>query len=110
MPTVQDYRHLEAAAKSAGPSWTIIRLAVGLGDAVARDVVWGRKAGELIAPAKAARVTPAAITDLAGAAAAVLTWAGHDGEVLEMTGPDAIGWDDVGKLAGVPFRAVPDDE
>lgn len=110
MPTVQDYRQLEAAAKNAGPSWTIIRLGAGLSDAVARDVVWGRKAGELVAPAKDARVTPAAITDLAEAAAAVLTQAGHEGEVLEMTGPNAIGWDDLAKLAGVPFRAVPDDE
>jgi NAD(P)H dehydrogenase (quinone) len=110
MPTVQDYRRLEAAVKSAGPSWTVIRLGVGLGDAVARDVVWGRKAGELVAPAKDARVTPAAVTDLAEAAAAVLTRTGHEGEVLEMTGPDAIGWHDVAELAGVPFRAVPDDE
>jgi NAD(P)H dehydrogenase (quinone) len=110
VPAVQDYRHLEAAAKSAGPGWTILRLAVGLGDAVARDVVWGRKTGELVAPAKDASVAPAAVTDLAEAAAAVLTQAGHEGEVLEMTGPNAIGWHDLAKLAGVPFRAVPDDE
>jgi NAD(P)H dehydrogenase (quinone) len=97
-------------AKSAGPSWTIIRLGVGFGDAIARDVAWGRKAGELVAPAKDAMVTPAAVTDLAEAAAAVLTQDGHEGEVLEMTGPNAIGWHDVAKLAGVPFRAVPDDE
>ena len=110
MPAVQDYRRLEAAVKSAGPSWTVIRLSVGLGDAVARDVVWGRKAGELVAPAEDARVTPAAVTDLAEAAAAVLTQAGHEGEVVELTGPDAIGWHDVAKLAGVPFRAVSDEE
>lgn len=110
MPAVQDYHRLEAAAKGAGPSWTIIRLGVGLGDAVARDVVWGRKAGELVAPAKNARVTPAAVTDLAEAAAAVLAQAAHEGEILEMTGPDAIGWDELAQLAGVPFRALPDDE
>jgi NAD(P)H dehydrogenase (quinone) len=110
MPTVQDHRPLEAAAKTAGPDWTIIRLGVGFGDALARDVVWGRKAGELVAPAKDAKVTPAAVTDLAEAAAVVLTQAGHEGEVLEMTGPDAIGWHDLATLAGVPFRAVPDDE
>jgi NAD(P)H dehydrogenase (quinone) len=110
MPAVQDYRRLEAAAKSAGPDWTIIRLSVGFGDAIARDVVWGRKAGELVAPAKDAWVTPAAITELAEAAAVVLTQAGQEGEVLEMTGPDAIGWHDVAELAGVPFRAVPAGE
>ena len=31
-------------------------------------------------------------------------------KVLEMTGPDAIGWHDVAELAGVPFRAVPAGE
>jgi NAD(P)H dehydrogenase (quinone) len=110
VPVVQDYHPLEAAAKSAGPSWTILRMSAGIADAVARDVVWGRKTGELVAPAKDARATPAAVTDLADAAAAVLAQDGHEGEVLELTGPDAIGWDDLAKLAGVPFRAVPADE
>jgi NAD(P)H dehydrogenase (quinone) len=110
VPVVQDYHPLEAAAKSAGPSWTILRMSAGIADAVARDVVWGQKTGELVAPAKDARATPAAVTDLADAAAAVLTQDGYEGEVLELTGPDAIGWDDLAKLAGVPFRAVPPDE
>lgn len=110
MPTVQDYRQLEAAAKTAGPDWVILRLSTGMADALARDVVWGRQVGELVAPAKDACVTPAAITDLAEAAAAVLTHPGYDGEVFELTGPNQIRWDDLAELAGVPFRAVSDDE
>jgi NAD(P)H dehydrogenase (quinone) len=110
VPAVQDYVPIEAAARSAGPDWTIIRLGFGLGDALARDVVWGRRTGELVAPAADARVTPAAVTDLAEAAAVVLTQDGHDGAVLELTGPDAIGWPDLAELAGVPFRDIPDAE
>ena len=110
VPMVQDYLHLEAATKDAGPSWTILRLGTGLADAVARDVVWARKAGELVAPAENARVAPAAIPDLAEAAAAILTGAGSEGEVLELTGPSTVDWHDLAKLAGVPFRPIDDDD
>ncbi|TDW18279.1 NAD(P)H-binding protein [Kribbella kalugense] len=110
MPTVQDYRELEAAVRAAGPSWTIVRLAAGLPDALARDVAWGRKTGELVAPANGASVTPAALTDLAEASAAVVLSTDLDSAVVELTGPDAIGWDKLADLAGVPFRAVTDDE
>jgi NAD(P)H dehydrogenase (quinone) len=110
MPTVQDYRELEADVKAAGPTWTILRMAVGLADAVARDVVWGRQKGELVAPAKGASITPAATVDLAAGAAAALVSRSLDGAVVELTGPDAIGWDELAAIAGVPFRAVSDDE
>ncbi|MGH3187279.1 MAG: hypothetical protein ACRDPY_24920 [Streptosporangiaceae bacterium] len=34
----------------------------------------------------------------------------HDGTVLELTGPDDLGWSDLAEAAGVPFRAVSDEE
>ncbi|MGH3187280.1 MAG: NAD(P)H-binding protein [Streptosporangiaceae bacterium] len=49
MPSVQNYRALESAVKAAGPSWAILRLNIGMADALARDVVWGQQMGELIA-------------------------------------------------------------
>ena len=96
--------------RDAGPAWTIVRLGYGLADAVARDVVWAKAGGELIAPAAGARVTPAAVADLAEATAVVLSTPGHDRVVHELTGPDAITWDDLAGLAAVPFRAVDNDE
>jgi NAD(P)H dehydrogenase (quinone) len=108
--SVQDYRELEKRLKGAGPAWTILRLGYGLADAVARDVAWGRRGGELVAPAADGKVTPAAVTDLAEATAAVLTTPGHEQSVLEVTGPDAVGWADLARLAGVPYRPVTDDE
>jgi len=109
VPLVQDYVGLEARLRSAGPAWTILRTSTGLADALARDVVWARRAGELVAPADGARATPAALADLAEAAAVVLASDGHDGVVHELTGPDAVTWDDLAALAGTPFRAVTED-
>jgi NAD(P)H dehydrogenase (quinone) len=109
LPAVQDYKHLEALVTTAGPAWTILRLGYGLPVALARDVVWARAGGELVAPAAGARVTPADVTDLAEAAAVVLAQPGHDGAVHELTGPDSITWDQLAELAELPFRAVTDD-
>jgi NAD(P)H dehydrogenase (quinone) len=110
VPAVQDYKDLEAVATSAGPAVTILRMASGLADALARDVVWGRAGGELVAPAARAAATPAAIADLAEAAAAVLAEPSHHDLAYELTGPDQVTWDQLAELAGVPFRAVSDDE
>ena len=84
---VQDYKDLEAAATNAGPAVTILRMAYGLADALARDVVWGKASGELVAPAAHAAVTPAAVADLAEAAAAVLAEPSHNDLAYELTGP-----------------------
>lgn len=110
LPVIQDYQELETLVKTAGPAWTILRLGYGLATATARDVVWGRAGGELVAPAAGARVTPAAVSDLADATAAVLTQPGHDHVVHELTGPDQLTWDDLASLAGVPFHPVDEDE
>ena len=110
MPSVQNYRELEAVLKAAGPAWTIVRLNIGLADALARDVVWGRQMGEIVAPARGASAAPAAISDLAAATAIALASPQHEGEVLELTGPDELDWNDLAAAAGVPFRAVSDQE
>jgi len=110
LPAVQDYKDLEALVTTAGPAWTILRLGYGLPVALARDVVWARAGGELVAPAAGARVTPADVTDLAEAAAVVLAQPGrHDSVVHELSGPDSITWDELAELADLPFRAVTDD-
>jgi NAD(P)H dehydrogenase (quinone) len=110
MPSVQNYRELETALKAAGPSWTILRLNIGMADALARDVVWGRQMGELVAPAQNASAAPAAISDLAAATAIVLTSQQYEGDVMELTGPEDISWNDLARAAGAPFRAVSDKE
>jgi NAD(P)H dehydrogenase (quinone) len=116
LPVVQDYAQSERLVRAAGPSWTILRLGYGLADAVARDVTWARRDGELTAPAGDARCVPAAAADLATAAAAAIVEPGHENARYELTGPRAIGWSDLAALAGsidgrdIRYRAVPDDE
>ena len=108
--SVQNYAKLEQQVKQAGPAWTILRFGHGLADALARDVTWARSGGELVAPAADGTVTPAAVSDLAEATAAVLNSPGNDQSTLELTGPDAISWQDLAQLAGVLYRPVSDDD
>ena len=116
LPQVQDYAQSERLARKAGPSWTILRLGYGLADAVARDVIWARRDGELIAPAGRARCVPAAVSDLADAAAITIAGTGHENTTYELTGPRAIDWNDLAALAGsidgrsIRYRAVDEDE
>jgi NAD(P)H dehydrogenase (quinone) len=116
LPNVQDYAQSERLVRSAGPSWTILRLGYGLADAVARDVIWARRDGELTAPAADARCTPAAASDLADAAAVTIAGPGHENTTYELTGPRAIDWSDLAALAAsidgrsIRYRSVEDDE
>jgi uncharacterized protein YbjT (DUF2867 family) len=71
----------------------------------------GLQAGEVLAPAGAARITVAATADLAEAAARVLVEPAPV-HLYELTAPDAISWQDVAALATetggklIPYRAV----
>lgn len=113
---VQDYVASEALVRSAGPKWTILRFGAGLADALARDVIWARRDGELVAPAAQATSVPAAARDLAEATARVATGARHENKLYELTGPRAIDWSDLASLASEadatrrPYRAVTDAE
>jgi NAD(P)H dehydrogenase (quinone) len=108
LPAAADYPATEALVRARPGPWTIVRLTYGMAASLARDVRMART--ELVAPAGTARATPAHVDDLAEAVAGVLTSSGHDGRTYELTGPDAITWDDLAGLAGVPYRAVSDDE
>lgn len=116
LPEVQDYAASEALLRSAGPDWTILRLGYGLADTLARDVLWGRRDGELVAPAGDATSAPAAVSDLAAVAGLVAAGTEHSGQVYELTGSRAIGWKELAELASepnrdsVPYRSVTDDD
>jgi NAD(P)H dehydrogenase (quinone) len=116
LPQVSDYPATETRAMAAGIPATILRLTCDLAALVAREVRWAVAAGTLIAPAGRARTTPAAITDLAEGTANVLREAGHEGVTYELTGPDAVSWDDLAALASsisgkkVRYQPVEDRE
>ena len=116
MPEVSDYPATEARARAARIPVTILRLTSDLAALVARDVRWAIAAGTLTAPAAQARITPAAVTDLAEATASVLREAGHEGVTYELTGPGPVSWDDLAALASsisgknVRYQPVDDRE
>jgi NAD(P)H dehydrogenase (quinone) len=116
MPEVSDYPATETRARAARTPVTIMRLTSDLAALVARDVRWAVAAGTLTAPAGQARITPAAVTDLAEATANVLREAGHEGVTYELTGPDPVSWDDLAALASsisgknVRYQPVEDRE
>lgn len=116
MPEVSDYPATEARARAARIPVTILRLTSDLAALVARDVRWAIAAGTLTAPAAQARITPAAVTDLAEATANVLREAGHEGVTYELTGPGPVSWDDLAALASsisgknVRYQPVDDRE
>lgn len=113
---VADFPGTEKLVAASNTAWTILRLTYGMAASLARDVHWATGTGTLAAPAGDARTAPAAVGDLADATANVLTEAGHEGRTYELTGPDAITWDDLAALAGslagtrIGYRDVPDDD
>ncbi|WEO92927.1 NAD(P)H-binding protein [Streptomyces sp. FXJ1.172] len=116
LETVSDFPETESLVAASGASWTVLRLTYGMSASLARDVQSALTVGTLAAPAGGARATPAAVGDLADATANVLSGIGHDGKTYELTGPDAITWDDLATLATtlagkeIGYRPVPDEE
>jgi NAD(P)H dehydrogenase (quinone) len=116
LPHVGDFAESERVVREAGPAWTILRLGYGIADALAREIIWAREDGELVAPAADARATPASVSDLIAAAATTVIETGHENACYEITGPRAIDWPDLAALAGslddraIKYRAVDDDE
>ncbi|MFL6118404.1 NAD(P)H-binding protein [Actinophytocola sp.] len=111
-----DYRQTEKLLSGSGMAFSVLRLTYGLADVVARDVRTALGTGVLTAPAGTARTAPAATGELAEATANALVESGHDGAVLELTGPDAITWHDLAALAStlagtdIAYRSVSEQE
>ncbi|MFJ8882423.1 NAD(P)H-binding protein [Streptomyces sp. NPDC102402] len=85
----------ETAVRSSGAAWTILRpgwFAQNFSEGVFLD---GVRAGELALPTGDGRAAFVDADDIAAVAAAALTEDGHEGEVYELSGPRALGIDDV---------------
>lgn len=109
--SLADFADTERAVREQPLPWTILRVGYGLATALARDVVAARRDGVLTAPAGPARAAVAATADQAEAAARVLAEPGaHDGREYDLTGPDAIGWAELARLAGEGIEYRPESE
>ncbi|GAA3287583.1 NAD(P)H-binding protein [Dactylosporangium vinaceum] len=111
LASTADFAGTERAVRALPVAWTIVRVGYGLAAALARDVLAARRDGVLTAPAGDARLAVGAAGDQAEATAHVLAAeAGeHDGRTYDLTGPDAIGWDELAQLAGpgIQYRPEP---
>ena len=110
---VRDHRLTEAALRSSGVPYTILRnqtYADGLVTRGAKAIA----AGEIVTNAARGKWAPVARADCAAAAAAVLTQPGHEGKTYDITGPDFISEREFAamltQITGRPVRVVDVDD
>ncbi len=108
------HAHIEAHLSASGLSSVLLEPAFMMSNLLGgADGV--RQAGAIFLPAAGAKIAMIDPRDVAEVAAAVLTGDGHDGRRYELTGPEAITFDDVAEqlsaVIGRPvgFVPVPDD-
>jgi len=111
---VPDHAGTEKALRESGLQWTALRnnLYAHMQVPTVQQAI---ASGRLVTNAGDGRVAYVTREDCAAVAAAVLTQDGHDGKAYDVTGPDALGADDLaalaGKLGGTPVEVVHlDDE
>lgn len=105
-----DHTATERAIREAGLTHTFLRNTFYTEELVRPDVLAAAAdAGELAAPRLDHPLVTATIADLALAASAVLTGAGHEDAVYELRGP---GWTypQLAELLGVAYRELSDEE
>jgi uncharacterized protein YbjT (DUF2867 family) len=99
-------RHLQAS----GVPWVILRPRYYMSNLLG-FVETVRSAGAVFAPAEGVKVPMVDPLDVAATAAVVLRDDGHEGRTYELTGPEAVTFDDVAAqlsdLTGGPVRFVP---
>lgn len=109
------HRATEAALRAGGTAWTILRNSL-YAEFQVPEAEQALATGELHHNRGDGRVAYVSREDCAAAAAAVLAGAGEPGEILEITGPQALDADDLaalyGDLGGRPVTsvAVADDD
>ena len=111
-PLFRAHARVFAAIEHTGVAATNLRNAI-YAEVIAGEVTGAIQTGELAAPVDGARVAPVLRTDLAAATATVLLDdSGHEGKAYDLTGPDAVGWDELAALASeragkpIPFRPI----
>jgi NAD(P)H dehydrogenase (quinone) len=116
LPVMSDFAGSEALLRSLSPGATILRTTYGIAQTVGRDVTAAIASGTLAAPAADARTAPAHIDDLAEAAARVLAFGEHPGQLCTLTAADTIDWSDLAELAStiagkqIAYQAITDDQ
>ncbi len=101
----RDHWATEQYIRATGVTWTFLRMNLYM-DFIPSMAVDGVIRG----PAGDGRVAAILREDVAAAAAAVLTTAGHDGRTYDLTGPSAFSLAEAAELLGARFENETDDE
>jgi NAD(P)H dehydrogenase (quinone) len=110
---VPDHAGTEAALRDSGLQWTALRnnLYAHMQVPTVQQAI---ASGQLVANAGDGRTAYVTREDCAAVAAAVLVQEGHDGKAYDVTGPAALGADDLaalaGELGGTPVEVVHVDD
>jgi NAD(P)H dehydrogenase (quinone) len=103
----------ELAARASGLAWTFLRNSL-YADFQVPVVAQAIASGQLVTSAGEGRVAYVSRDDCAAAAAAVLVQEGHEEKAYDITGPQALGPQDIAALAaelgGRPVDVVPVDD
>lgn len=109
-PFARLHRPVERALESSGLAYTFLRPNFYMQNFTRQLAASIRSAGEFTQPATTAPISFVDTRDVARVAARVLTSDGYDGTVLDITGPEALTYDDAAKVLsdvlGKPVRFV----
>jgi NAD(P)H dehydrogenase (quinone) len=114
-PLLSSHTRIYEAIEQSGVQGTHLRNNI-YAEVVAGEVAGAIAAGELAAPVNGARMAPVLRSDLAAAIAAVLVEDGHEGRTYDLTGHDAVGFDQLAELASqragkpIAYRLIDDSE
>jgi NAD(P)H dehydrogenase (quinone) len=114
-PLLSSHTRVYDAIVATGVQATHLRVNI-YAEVVAGEVAGAVASGELAAPVNGARIAPVLRQDIAPAIAAVLTEDGHEREVYDLTGQDAVSWAQLAELASqragkpIPYRNIDDTE
>jgi NAD(P)H dehydrogenase (quinone) len=109
----QDHRLTEEALMKSGVPYTILRNQLYM-DGLVAEAAQAIRTGDMYTNAGKGKWAPVARQDCAAAAAVVLTTTGHEGKVYDITGPDLINRQELGKLiadiTGKRVRVIETDD
>jgi NAD(P)H dehydrogenase (quinone) len=109
----REHRATEELIRASGLGWTFLRNGI-YADLQVHDAAAAIASGMLLTNAGDGRNAYVAREDCAAAAAAVLTTGDHDGKEYDITGPEALGAEDLaalyGELGGRPVEVVQLDD
>jgi uncharacterized protein YbjT (DUF2867 family) len=114
-PLIRGHGQCEARLEASGMAWTILRPTMFMQNLVPMYGASVASTSTLFAPAGDARIPWVDARDIAAVARIVLTDAGHQGLVYELTGPAPCTYEGVAEILGtelgrkVKFVDVPDD-